>query len=278
MANLFSLIKTSLSVKDYYKSMNEALKDLNDEYTMLHYPYFKSADDDFISSQKNLTDHCISRLSPIKGKKVLEIGCGNGTQVMYINEKYAPGEITGIDLQPNNIEIAKSEAKRKGCKNVVFHIDDAQELANIESASMDYVVNIESAFHYPDKKAFLKEVFRVLKPGGSFLIADLMLIPRKDGFFTKKVKGKHALHHWSKEKYEKELPNSELEVHSFENITENVIKGFKNYRNYFSKMKKRGALQSRMLKLYYSIHVKFYIHLLRKRRQYWLVVGQRPAA
>ena len=88
LRNVFQLAGTGFTNLQYYESMNLALKRLNDEYTMLHYPLYVNEGDSFIQAQQNLTDYCISLLGPIKNKEVLEIGCGNGVQALYINANY----------------------------------------------------------------------------------------------------------------------------------------------------------------------------------------------
>ena len=176
---LFKLSGTGFTKNQYYESMNMALKRLNNGYTMLHYPFFVNESDSFIKAQANLTDYCISLLDSIENKEVVEIGCGNGVQSLYIWQKFNPAKITGIDLSMANIEIAISEKERMNAEVVSFLVDDAQAMKNIPSESVDVLLNIESAFHYPDKTAFLKEVHRVLKPGGQFLIADILTKPRK---------------------------------------------------------------------------------------------------
>jgi len=171
---LLKLSGTGLTRNQYYESMNMALKRMNNGYTMLHYPYYVNDSDSFMKAQANLTDYCISLLDPLENKEVVEIGCGNGVQSIYICQNFKPARITGIDLNEANIKIAESEKERANEEKVRFIVDDAQNLKHIPSESVDVVLNIESAFHYPDKTAFLKEIHRVLKPGGQFLIADLL--------------------------------------------------------------------------------------------------------
>ena len=132
-----------------------------------------------MEAQANLTDYCISLLDPLENKDVVEIGCGNGVQSIYIYQNFNPSKVTGIDLSEANIEIAESEKERLKAEKVSFLVDDAQDMKHIPSESVDVVINIESAFHYPDKTAFLKEIHRVLKPGGQFLIADILPQRRK---------------------------------------------------------------------------------------------------
>jgi ubiquinone/menaquinone biosynthesis C-methylase UbiE len=275
---IFKLFGTGFTNSQYYESMNLALKRLNNEYTMLHYPLYIKESDSFIQAQKNLTDYCISLLKPIKNKEILEIGCGNGVQALYINANYDPLRITGIDISKDNIEIAKSERARANIDNVQFLVDDAQNLANIPSNSIDVLLNIESAFHYPDKSAFLKEVYRVLKPGGQYLIADI-LSTRKKREGLMKIWGKPMIYHfWNRNRYEEEFLKSKLVIDYSEDITQKVIKGWSIYRNWIPKIKRELFFQNIIFKIFYSINARLNIYFLRNRQQYLIYVGYKTVS
>jgi ubiquinone/menaquinone biosynthesis C-methylase UbiE len=270
------LIGTGFTNSQYYDSMNLALKRLNNEYTMLHYPLYVNDSDSFIQAQQNLTDFCISLLKPIKNKEVVEIGCGNGVQALYINTKYKPLRIIGIDLNKSNIEIANSEKEKAKMDNVQFFIDDAQNMTNIASESVDVLLNIESAFHYPDKSAFLKEVYRVLKPGGQYLIADILSTRNKrEGLM--KIWGKPMVHHfWNKKRYDEEFLKCELEVNYNEDITHLVKKGWSLYRNWVPAIKRELFIQNVAFRLFYVINARLNIYFLSNRQQYLIYVGCKP--
>ena len=276
LQKLFKLIGTGFTKDQYYESMNSALKRLNNDYTMLHYPLYVQDSDSFIQAQKNLTDYCFSLLNPIKDKEILEIGCGNGVQALYINASHYPLKITGIDLNKANIEIANGERDRRNMHNVQFFVDDAQNLTQIPSNSVDVLINIESAFHYPDKPAFLKEVHRVLKPEGQFLIADILTSRiKKEGFM--KLWGKKMVYHfWNKKQYGEEFLKSELAVSYSEDITQRVIKGWSNYRNWIPKIKRELFLQNVAYRIFYIINARLNIYFLRSRQQYVIYVGSKP--
>jgi ubiquinone/menaquinone biosynthesis C-methylase UbiE len=245
---------------------------------MLHYPLYVKESDSFIQAQKNLTDYCISLLKPLKNKKILEIGCGNGVQALYINANYDPLKITGIDLNKANIEIANSERVRTKIDNVQFLVDDAQNLKQIPSNSIDVLLNIESAFHYPDKSAFLKEVYRVLKHGGQYLIADI-LTTRKKREGLMKIWGKPMVHHfWNRKRYDEEFLKSELVINYSEDITNNVRKGWSIYRNWIPKIKKKSFFLNMAFRIFYIINVKLNIYFLQYRQQYIIFVGYKPVS
>lgn len=268
------MLKSGFTTDNYYKSMNRALLRLDGEYTMLHYPYYVNENDSFYTAQKNLTDYCMMQLPPVTGKSVLEIGCGNGVQSIYILQKFAPAYVKGVDLNSANVEIATGEAKKGDLTDIDFEVGDAQDLKGIPDGSFDFVVNIESAFHYPDKPAFLREVRRVLKPGGYFLIADILKKPGGKRRLQQSWKRNMQLNHWTGDAYNKELTRAGLHVEKFEDITENVIRGFKRYPYWLRTMKKRNFFSDSLLKTFYSVNVILNIRLLHKRRQYVIFTGK----
>ncbi len=104
----------------------------------------------------------------IRGKDILEVGCGRGGGLSYINRYLSPHSATGVDLNKKAIEFCKTYYSSKGIK---FLQANAQNL-NFQNKVFDVVINIESSHRYPQMDIFLDEVFRVLKPGGYFLFAD----------------------------------------------------------------------------------------------------------
>ena len=270
----FTMVRSGLSTDHYYEVMNHALKRVNnDNYTMLHYPLFINKSDTFLQAQENLTDHCISGLDSLENKIILEIGCGNGVQTKYILNKFNPKSITGVDLNQENIRIANQEKDRRGIKNIHFFVDDAQQLSKFKKNSIDVIINIESAFHYPDKPLFLKQLFRVLKPGGHFLIADILTTHKKKKWLKKSWKKKMVFHHWDKKKYEIELAKAKLIITRFEDITSGVTDGFGNYRMWLKEMKKGRFFENQFYKLFYIINARLNIYLLRTKRQYCIFSG-----
>lgn len=275
-SRVFSHFGSGISTGNYYSSMNNALLRLNDEYTMLHYPLYGSESDSFLEAQANLTDYCMSLLPPVKSKVLLEVSCGNGVQTIYILEKYAPEFFKAIDLNTGNIDIARKEAESKGIEHVDFCVDDAHDLSTVEDNSIDFVINIESAFHYPDKSSFISQIYRVLKPGGSFVIADILTRKRKGNQLKDSWKRKMSYHHWPLDSYKTELPLTNFQLVSISDITQEVIRGFSCYRRWLREMKRRHFMEDMFLKLYYTIHVWVNMYLLKTRRQYCVIVGRKP--
>ena len=270
---LRTLLKSSFSTGDFYRAMNDSFKQMYGRYGMLHFSFYKNPEDDLFQGQINLTEHCISRLPEIKGKNILEIGCGNGFQSLYVLKNFQPATVTGIDINEYSINIAKAHVEEEKIENATFHVDNAQELSKIKSESMDMVINIESAFHYPNKDKFISEIYRVLKPGGHFLIADILNKKDNANLSPKKWRKGMSLFHWSENTYMEAFKRYGLEVQEREDITQPVIKGFKQYRNWFPRERPVGFFHYMALKLFTMINVYINIFLFSRRRDYIVFSG-----
>ena len=264
---LKDLFETGGSTKNYYQSINKTYVNAFNKYLMLHYPFFREKNESLEKRQVNLTDHCISKVGTIQDKTVLEVGCGNGTQSIYLYNKFRPYRTIGVDINKNNIELAKN--LKNGHEKLEFHVDDAQKLEKIPDNSIDILLCIESAFHYPNKKSFLDQVERVLKPSGKFLIADILSRSNKRRMaLLQKWKRKMNFHHWTENQYIKSFRQTELSVVHRENITPEVIRGYKDSGNWIMKNHFNNYFNYLLLKLFVFIQVTMNVLLLQNRRKY----------
>jgi ubiquinone/menaquinone biosynthesis C-methylase UbiE len=120
-----------------------------------------------------LYHHVVSRAS-LRAKDVLEIGCGRGGGASYVARNLHPRRFVGLDI--NKRAIAFDQRFYKEQKNLQFIAGDAHAMPFREGV-FDVALNVESSHHYNDMGRFLGEAHRVLKPGGSFLMA---CFPRKN--------------------------------------------------------------------------------------------------
>ena len=106
-----------------------------------------------------------------KTLKILDVGCGIGGTSRYLARNFGDkASVTGITLSPNQVDRATSLAKDRGIKNANFLVMDALNM-NFPDNSFDVVWACESGEHMPDKKRYVEEMVRVLKPGGRLVIA-----------------------------------------------------------------------------------------------------------
>ena len=103
------------------------------------------------------------------GGNILEIGGGEGQGAKNILRLFKPCSLTSIDLDPKMIARAQKRVKDS---RVEFSIQDAADLKNFGDNSFDLVIDMAIVHHIPNWQDCLREVHRVLKPGGKFLIQD----------------------------------------------------------------------------------------------------------
>ncbi|GAO31312.1 hypothetical protein [Geofilum rubicundum] len=82
-------------------------------------------------------------------------------------------------------------------------------------------------------------------------------------------------HHWTLPQYQTAFNRSHLKLLSNDDVTDNVIKGFKMYKKYFDQFSKNGSFQDSLLKLFFTINVKLNIRLLKKKRSYNIFFGEK---
>ena len=105
-----------------------------------------------------------------QAKEILDVGCGIGGSSLYLAQKFNARAV-GITLSPVQASRATERAQEAGlATEVQFQVADALDMPFADD-TFDFVWSMESGEHMPDKEKFLQECYRVLKPGGTFLMA-----------------------------------------------------------------------------------------------------------
>src|SRR5215218_865351 len=111
----------------------------------------------------------------LPGERVVDVGCGAGIDSLIAAKKVGPdGRVIGVDMTPSMLEKARQAAKETGLANVEFREGYAEELP-IADGWADVVISNGVLNLMPNKAAALKEMSRVLKPGGRLQIEDILV-------------------------------------------------------------------------------------------------------
>ncbi|RYG47517.1 MAG: arsenite methyltransferase [Chitinophagaceae bacterium] len=111
-----------------------------------------------------------------KGDVVIDLGSGAGNDVFIArSETGETGKVIGIDFTPAMIDKARVNAEKLGFHNVEFRQGDIENMP-VAGGIADVVISNCVLNLVPDKKAVVKEIYRVLKGGGHFSISDIVLI------------------------------------------------------------------------------------------------------
>ncbi|MFB3817245.1 MAG: methyltransferase domain-containing protein [Candidatus Methylomirabilales bacterium] len=111
-----------------------------------------------------------------EGAAVLDLGCGAGFDAFIAAGLVGPGgRVHGVDLSPEMLGIAEDGRRRGGLPQLRFQVADVEALpfgdGRFDVALSNGVLNL-----VPDKPAALREIFRVLRPGGRLQACDMSLV------------------------------------------------------------------------------------------------------
>lgn len=103
-------------------------------------------------------------------QRILDVGCGFGGTSRHLAKKFGAAQVEGITLSKEQVRRGTELAKEQGVSNAHFQVMDALKMEWPDN-SFDLVWACESGEHMPDKKLYVEEMTRVLKPGGTMIIA-----------------------------------------------------------------------------------------------------------
>jgi SAM-dependent methyltransferase len=129
--------------------------------------------DEFEMAQARLADVAIGLADLRDGQSVLDVGCGFGGTLAAINERWTGLRLTGVNIDPRQLDICRTVQARVG-NSLGFELADACAMP-FDSASFDRVICLEAMFHFPSRADFLHEAARVLRPGGRLALSDILL-------------------------------------------------------------------------------------------------------
>ena len=115
----------------------------------------------------NYLEKALSGIPEDFSGKLLEVPVGTGILTMPVYKTIPKADITCLDYSPDMMEQAQEKASHLNLNNITFQQGDVGALPYADS-TFDIVLSLNGFHAFPDKDAAYREVFRVLRPGGTF--------------------------------------------------------------------------------------------------------------
>jgi ubiquinone/menaquinone biosynthesis C-methylase UbiE len=116
--------------------------------------------------------HLLPHLRP--GMRLLDCGCGPGSITSGLARRVAPGDVVGIDRGETQVEQARKAAAQAGVENARFEVGDVMSLP-FGDGELDVVHAHMVVMHLQDPVGALREMLRVLRPGGLAALRDTVI-------------------------------------------------------------------------------------------------------
>lgn len=120
-----------------------------------------------IEISKNIVEDFTKRVGPLAGKKVLDVGCGNGG--MSISLALSGAKPVGLEVEEELYEISKKQAEAYGV-DIGAILYDGEKMP-FDDDFFELAISVSVLEHTSDPILYLREILRVIKPGGLFYLA-----------------------------------------------------------------------------------------------------------
>jgi ubiquinone/menaquinone biosynthesis C-methylase UbiE len=112
----------------------------------------------------------VERMNLASGATVLDVGCGTGASAIPAAEHVGPdGNVIGADLAEKLLELGRAKAASQGLQNIEFRTGDMANLG-FPDGHFDAVISVFSIFFVPDMEKQVRELWRMVRPGGQLAI------------------------------------------------------------------------------------------------------------
>lgn len=116
-------------------------------------------------ANQRFLDDAVEALAPESGERIVDVGFGGGYALDLIRERIAPVRPAGVDISRVMVE----QGRARWGNGVDVHLADVAAMP-FEDASIDGLLSVNTIYFWPDPAAALREIRRVLRPGGRVVL------------------------------------------------------------------------------------------------------------
>lgn len=222
-----TLKENNSKVVAYYEQTEKTYENWgNSDVYELHYGYRDEPEDDHLTSLMRLNEIVAEEAEIKQGDSILDAGCGVGASSIWL-AKNKNAIVNGISLCQAQVEKARNFARSNEIDYLTSFSCQDYTKTTFADESFDVVWGIESICYAQDKRNFLKEAYRILRPGGRVVVADYFLT--KDNFSEIED---HCLRKWlegwvmpnlpSENEFKNWMSSSDFKNVKAKDITENI--------------------------------------------------------
>lgn len=175
------LTKLEIEAKKYYDilwSDPDRIRKLKKELLSWHFGFYEKGINNSKEAKINMMDYVgrLLELDDESSMKILDAGSGVGTTSINLAKKYTNCVFHGITISYYESLLSGKLQKKYKINNVRFQQGSYMQ-TSYKNKSFDRIFALESVIYSPDKKEFIKEIYRILKPKGKIVILDIF--PKK---------------------------------------------------------------------------------------------------
>jgi len=161
------------AVAEQYDRFQVSLETLAKPEKYLNYGFTRTGRESYEVRQQQLCVEVFRAADIQPNHSVIDVGFGSGEQDFLLLETCAFERLVGFNISPRQVAYATNRAvTHHVADRLVFRLGEAEELPDVDEASIDRMLAIECAFYF-DRPRFYKRAAAVLAPGGRLVLADI---------------------------------------------------------------------------------------------------------